>query len=41
MGRNATLDDVNEAVAFLMSPASSFITAQVLVLEGGMYTRAR
>jgi len=41
MGRNATFEDVCEAVAFLNSPAASFITAQELVLDGGMYTRAR
>ena len=40
MGRNATFADVNEAVAFLTSPASSFMTAQELVLDGGMYTMA-
>ena len=41
MGRNATFDDVSEAVLFLTSAASSFMTAQELVLDGGMYTRAR
>ena len=40
MGRNATFADVNEAMAFLASPASSFMTAQELVLDGGMYTMA-
>lgn len=39
MGRNATFDDVCEAVAFLHSPGSAFITAQEIVLDGGMYTR--
>jgi enoyl-[acyl-carrier protein] reductase III len=41
MGRNATFDDVCEAVAYLNSPGASFVTAQELVLDGGMYTRAR
>jgi NAD(P)-dependent dehydrogenase (short-subunit alcohol dehydrogenase family) len=41
MGRNVTFDDVNQAVHFLTSPSSSFMTAQELVLDGGMYTRAR
>jgi len=41
MGRNVTFDDVNDAVAYLTSPASSFMTAQELVLDGGLYTRAR
>ena len=40
MGRNVTFADVNEAMAFLASPASSFMTAQELVLDGGMYTMA-
>ena len=40
MGRIATFADVNEAMALLASPASSFMTAQELVLDGGMYTMA-
>jgi len=33
--RAGTPDDIANAVAFLVSPASSFITAQILTVDGG------
>ncbi|MCZ7575259.1 MAG: 3-oxoacyl-[acyl-carrier-protein] reductase [Ardenticatenaceae bacterium] len=36
LGRMGTVEDVAQAVAFLASDAASFITAQVLQVDGGM-----
>jgi len=37
LGRLGTAEDVAEAVAFFASPASSYITGQVLKVDGGMH----
>ncbi len=37
VGRMGTLDDVTRAILFLASPGSSFITGEVLDVNGGMF----
>ena len=36
LGRIATPGDIAETIAFLLSPAASYITAQALVVDGGL-----
>jgi 3-oxoacyl-[acyl-carrier protein] reductase len=36
LGRLGTVSDVSEAVLWLCSPAASFVTGQVLVVDGGL-----
>ena len=36
VGRIATPADIGDAVAFLLSPAASYITGQTLVVDGGL-----
>ena len=38
LGRFGTVDDVANAIAFLASDEASYITGQVLVVDGGMVT---
>ncbi|MBN2655110.1 MAG: 3-oxoacyl-[acyl-carrier-protein] reductase [Nitrospirae bacterium] len=37
MGKFGTVDDVSNAILFLASPASGYITGQVIHVNGGMY----
>ena len=39
MGRNATGEDVAEAIYFLASPAASMITGRELIIDGGDYIK--
>mgnify|MGYP001561105051 CR=1 FL=1 len=38
LGRLGTVEDVANAIAFLVSDDASYITGQVLVVDGGMVT---
>jgi 3-oxoacyl-[acyl-carrier protein] reductase len=38
LGRFGTVEDVANAIAFLVSDEASYITGQVLVVDGGMVT---
>jgi 3-oxoacyl-[acyl-carrier protein] reductase len=37
LGRIGTVNDVAEAVAFLVSPMAGYITGETLHINGGMY----
>jgi NAD(P)-dependent dehydrogenase (short-subunit alcohol dehydrogenase family) len=37
MGRVGTLEEVADAIAFLVSPSASYITGANLRLDGGMW----
>ena len=39
LGRVGTESDVADTVAYLVSPASSFVTGQTLYVDGGLWTR--
>lgn len=39
LGRVGTESDVAETVAYLVSPAASFVTGQTLYVDGGLWTR--
>lgn len=36
LGRLGTIEDIAEAVLFLLSPAAAFITGQTIVIDGGL-----
>ncbi len=40
IGRLGTIEDVANAIVFLASPQASFITGQVIVVDGGRIGRA-
>jgi 3-oxoacyl-[acyl-carrier protein] reductase len=39
MGRPGTPDEVASAIAYLCTPAASYITGQILVIDGGNSVR--
>jgi NAD(P)-dependent dehydrogenase (short-subunit alcohol dehydrogenase family) len=40
LGRSARVDEIAEVIAFLGSPAASYMTGQILVVDGGYSIRA-
>lgn len=40
LGRNASADDIANAILFLASDAASFITGEYIAVNGGLYMRA-
>lgn len=39
LGRGGRVGELDHAISFLLSPASSFVTGQVLTVDGGLSTR--
>jgi NAD(P)-dependent dehydrogenase (short-subunit alcohol dehydrogenase family) len=40
LGKPGTVDDMANAIEFLLSPKSAYITGQVIVVDGGMTVAA-